>query len=311
MMVSPGLPRIIVGTARMGSPVPNPLFTATDRERAFAEVDAIVELGCTAFDLAASYQAGGTERFFGRWLASRRNRDRLFLISKGGLPYPIVRRHRLSAGELTADLEASLRRLGTDRVDLYLLHRDDESEPLESLVRTMATFQKQGKIRAWGVSNWRHERILAVDAVARSAGLPRVAASSPHLSLARWVKAPFPGTASIAGPENADARAYYEATRLPVLAWSPLGSGFFSSPSRASSTYTSPANLAARERAESLASARGVTVAQIALAYLFALPFPVHPVVAASTADRMKANLDATKIALTPLEMDGLEGGRR
>jgi aryl-alcohol dehydrogenase-like predicted oxidoreductase len=299
----------------MGSLLPNPFLTASDRERAFGLLDAILELGCSAFDLAASYQVGGTERFIGRWIASRRNRDRLFLISKGGHPYPIVQPNRLNPRALLADLHASLKRLRTEHVDLYLLHRDDEDAPLEPILETLTTSQRQGKLGAWGVSNWRHPRIRALATLAQSAGVASVAASSPHFSLLEWVKPPWHGCVSIAGEANGEARAYYEKAQLPVLAWSPLGSGFFSArPNRAAGsrgpgTYGSPSNVARRQRAEELARKYGRSSAQIALAYLYSQPFPVFAVVGASTTQQMMSNLEATTLRLSDSEIRWLEIG--
>jgi aryl-alcohol dehydrogenase-like predicted oxidoreductase len=278
-------------------------------------LDGILELGCSAFDVAASYRVGGTERLIGGWIASRRNRDRLFLISKGAHPYPIVQPHRLNPQALSADLHASLKRLRTERVDLYLLHRDDENAPLEPLLETLTMFQRQGKLGAWGVSNWTHQRIRALSMLAQSAGVPSVAASSPHFSLLEWVKPPWNGCVSIAGESHSEARAYYETAQLPVLAWSPLGSGFFSprrgwaSASRSLRTYGSRSNFARRRRAEELAKKYDRSPAQIALAYLYSQPFPVFAVVAASTTQHMMSNLEATSLRLSMNEIRWLEMG--
>ncbi|HZJ52756.1 MAG TPA: aldo/keto reductase, partial [Myxococcaceae bacterium] len=249
-------------------------------------LDALVEAGCSAFDLAASYQLGGTERLFGHWMTSRRLRDRLFLVGKGGHPYPLVRPNRLTAAALVADLHASLRRLRIERFDLYLLHRDFPAAPLEPMVRMLGAAHREGKFRAWGVSNWTVERIEAIQAAARQEGLPPMAASSPHFSLVDWARPPWTGSVSIAGPAGREARAFHAGTRLPVLAWSPLGAGFLIS-NETGGCYGSPANVARRERARTLARERGWTVAQLALAYLFSQPFPVSAVVAASTGAKM------------------------
>src|SRR5690606_17122486 len=109
-------------------------------QTAFAYLDGLLELGLTAFDLAASYQAGGTERLFGEWMRARKNRERLFLSTKGGHPIPLIAPHRLGRAALEADLEASLRRLGTSSVELYFLHRDDRSTPLAEIAQTLTTF---------------------------------------------------------------------------------------------------------------------------------------------------------------------------
>jgi aryl-alcohol dehydrogenase-like predicted oxidoreductase len=227
-------------------------------------------------------------------------------VGKGGHPYPGVRPNRLTAEALSADLRASLRRLGVDRLDLYLLHRDYPGAPLEPMVRTLGAALREGTIRAWGVSNWSIARIEALQAAARAEGLPPMAASSPHLSLVDWVRPPWSGSETIAGPGGKQARAFHARSQLPVLAWSALGSGFLTSDERGG-CYGSPANVARRERARALAAARGWTVAQVGLAYLFSQPFPVSAVVAASTPEKMRENLAAARLRLTASELEALE----
>jgi aryl-alcohol dehydrogenase-like predicted oxidoreductase len=308
------IPRVILGTAGLGSVAPDALIPAASRERDLRYLDAMFEAGCTAFDLAASYHLGGTERTVGNWIASRRNRDRLFLITKGGHPYPVVQPNRLTPKALTDDLHASLRRLRTERVDLYLLHRDDPGCALEPILELMISFQRAGQIGAWGVSNWSHERVRALDALARGAGLPNLslAASSPQFSLVDWTTPPWKGCVSISGEANRDARAFYASAQLPVLAWSPLGGGFFASasPDRADTgPYATAANVARRARAEELARKYEVTLPQMALAYLFSQPFPVFAIVAASTAEKMRGNLAVATLRLPKNEVRWLESG--
>jgi aryl-alcohol dehydrogenase-like predicted oxidoreductase len=306
------VPRVILGTASLGSVAPDALVTAASRERDLRYLDSMFEAGCTAFDLAASYQLGGTERTVGNWMHSRRTRERVFLITKGGHPYPVVQPNRLTPKALTDDLHASLRRLRTERVDLYLLHRDDPGSPLEPLLELMVSFHRGGQIGAWGVSNWSHERIQALDALARRSGLPSVAASSPHFSLVEWTTPPWKGCVSIAGDRNRDARAFYASAQLPVLAWSPLGRGFFSPASgngAARGPYAIPENVARRARAEALARKYEITLPQMALAYLFSQPFPVFAVVAASTAEKMRGNLAVATLRLPKNEVRWLESG--
>lgn len=301
----------------MGSVWPDSVVPARSRETAFALLDAAVDLGCTAFDTAASYHLGGTERLLGAWMASRRNRDRLFLISKGGLSYPPFKSHRLDVASLSLDLHGSLKRLRVDCLDLYLLHRDDSTAPLESVLDAMKTFEGQGKIRAWGVSNWTHARIEAMSALASSAHAPGVAASSPHFSLFDWMTPPWPGCVSIAGAAHADARAYYERTQTPVLAWSPLGGGFLSPKTSGLGAwmtlraYDSAENRARRERVAALARKYDRSPAQVALAYVFSHRFPVFAVVSTSTTERMERNLRAARWRLTPDELRWLESGQK
>jgi aryl-alcohol dehydrogenase-like predicted oxidoreductase len=115
---------------------------------------------------------------------------------------------------------------------------------------------------------------------------------------------------SIAGASGRSAREFYARSQLPVLAWSPLGQGFFGGREGGGDrTYRTDANLARRERAAQLADQRGVHVDQIALAYLFSQPFPVSAVVATRSAERMKRNLEATELRLSTEDLHFLEGG--
>jgi aryl-alcohol dehydrogenase-like predicted oxidoreductase len=198
--------RIIIGTSHLGSVIGNP-------KHQFHFLDSVVGAGFKTFDLAASYQLGGTERLFGHWMQASQNRPDLFLITKGGHPYPFVS-NRLSIKALRADLEASLRRLKTDYIDLYMLHRDHPKADLEAIAEFLIAMRDSGKIKAFGLSNWHHERIAEL-------GLD-IDASSVHFSETPWQKPPFKGVVSIAGPENIAARAFYAQKQMPVLAWSPV-----------------------------------------------------------------------------------------
>lgn len=306
------VPPVLLGTAGIGSVLPDALVGAGARERAFRMLDAMLDAGCTAFDLAASYQIGGTERLVGHWLRARGHRERLFLVGKGGHPVPVLAPHRVTPRALADDLHASLDRLGTGKLDLYMLHRDDAQASLEALAEAIAGFERAGTIGGWGVSNWTHDRIARLDALARAAGASPVAASSPHFSLLEWARVPWPGSVSVAGEAGREARAFHARTSLPLLAWSPLGRGAFSAGGRGGdqpATYDTPANLARKERAAKLARERSVTAAQIALAYVLCQPFPAFVVAATTRPENMAANLAAAAIRLTPDELRWLESG--
>lgn len=292
----------MVGTARIGSPL---VGWSWDQAATFRYLDSLVELGLVAFDLAASYQVGGTERVFGAWL-SKRARGPIFLMTKGGHPLPVVAPHRLGKKALTSDLEASLSRLRTDRIDLYWLHRDDERTPLGEIVQTLAAFQKDGKIAAYGLSNWRHERVDALRQVARSQNLPGPVAVSPQYSLFEWTRPPWPGCVSISG--NQAALAYYRGAGLPIFAWSPLCNGFPDDPSASGGIYDHPENHARRRRLLELAAARQVTPSGLLLAYLKKRESLSFPIVASRNVERMAQNLRALDLPLDQRDLDFLEG---
>jgi len=310
---------IVLGTDTLGAIFP---WSSTAQTMRF--LDATLDLGCTAVDTAAVYLLGGSERLVGEWISSRKLRDRIFLITKGAAPGLPFNTSRFDVHAIEADLHASLRRLRTDHVDLYLLHRDDPSRPFEDVLALLARFHREGKCTSYGVSNWTLPRIQAAIRFLEAEGLPPLAASSPHYSLVDWTHLFLPGCISIAGSAGDAARSFHEKTRLPVLAWSPLGRGFFGPRASQSTrppwhnpwqlwlhrTYASEANFARRRRAQQIAQARGVTDAQIALAFLVSQPFPVFPIVGTHSIDNMRRNLEACEIRLTPSECLYLESGR-
>ncbi len=317
------LPRIIVGTAALGSPLPWPFVSKASVATDMRLLDDMVALGCTAFDTAPVYGLGASERRLGEWMFRRKNRDRIFLITKGAHPSVPFNSSRFNADAITADLDASLKRLRTQTIDLYLLHRDDPSQPVDDVLDTLSRLRDADKIRAYGVSNWSPSRIEAASEFLRRNGMPPLAANSPHFSLLAWQQAPWAGCVSLSGADAATARAQHARSQLPVLAWSPLGRGFFSD--RISETtrpalydfasrwclrcYGSAENFARRRRARDLAVRRGATAVQIALAYLFSQPFPVFAVIATSSATRMRQNVAATDLRLSAAELRYLETG--
>lgn len=307
--------RFVQGTAMLDTLAP---------ADAVALLDGVAELGGTTFDLAHAYGAGVSETRMGEWLQTGGTRDDVFLITKGG--HPAEGRRRIARGDVRSDLETSLERLGTDRVDLYLLHRDDEQVPVDEIVAFMDELCREGTIRAYGGSNWRHERFDDARSYALRHDLTPPVASSPHFSLAIPVRPPWPGCVSIAGEDGADGRAYYRRHRIPVLAWSSLAMGFFAAdaergaPGQNAATvgreqamsadvFGSARNDARRERARELAVAHGDTPTQIAFRYALSQPMDVRPIVGCRTVAEYAALRDASERRLTPSEVQWLEHG--
>lgn len=161
-------------------------------------------------------------------IRERRNRDEVVVISKGCHPHLLSRRPRLSASDVTHDLHASLKALGTDFVDLYLLHFDHPSAQVGAIMERLNRHMDEGKISAIGASNWSHERITSADTFAAGRGLKPFSASSVQFSLAEWTRSPWPGAVTLGGDGQRAAREWYSTQGLPVFAWSSLARGFFS-----------------------------------------------------------------------------------
>lgn len=302
--------RIVQGTT---------VLDPADPEGSFALLDAVYENGGTTFDTAQSYLQGDAERLLGRWMAQRRNHDQVLVISKGC--HHSVDRQRVTPFDLTADLHDSLARLGLQRIDLYFLHRDNPDVPVEELIGALNAHIDAGKIGAIGASNWSIERIQAANRYAREHGMEPFVASSPNYSLAEQIESPWANTVSISGPGQAAERAWYRTTRMPIFAWSSLAHGFLSGHFRGDQradtygefersvlkTYGSDDNFERLRRVEILAAEKGVSVPQVALAFILEQPLAVYAVVASRTPQEFAANAAALDLSLSRAELDWLD----
>lgn len=274
-------PQLVLGTSHIGSVLPDALVSRADRRAINGYLDDVHQLGIRVLDLAASYQAGGTERAVGHWLKHSRVREQVKLISKGGHPIPIVQENRLTPRDITADLDASLKRLGTEYIDLYFLHRDHPDADLEALLRCLSSQQRLGKIRAFGVSNWTHDRLRALHTMASQHGFSPPVANSPQFSALSWRSPPWKGCVSLSGQHNLAARDFHRETQTPVFAYSPFGVG---------KAYETSDNARMQARIAMLATRQGVTNQELMLAYVQSHGFTVSPITASRNLAHLKAN---------------------
>jgi aryl-alcohol dehydrogenase-like predicted oxidoreductase len=304
--------RVIQGSTMLGSDL--------DESNSFALLDQVFELGCNTIDTAHVYSNGDSERIIGKWIQARGLRDQIVIITKGAAHSED--RRRMRPFDIASDLYDSLARLNVDCIDLYLLHRDDPDVRFEPIIDALNEHMRAGRIRAFGASNWSHKRIEAVNTHARANGYPPFVASSPQFSLAESLDEPWPLCVSISGPAGAAAREWYAQTQMPLLIWSPLASGFFSGRFRrdnlhlfgerewdevAVRTYASEANFQRLERAETLAAEKGLSAAQVALAYVMNQPMNIFVVVGPHSAEKFRANIEASEVKLTQEELDWLD----
>lgn len=304
--------RVVQGTTMIGSDL--------DEAQSFALLDAVFDLGCNTLDTAHGYSGGDSERIIGRWLQKRGRREQMVIITKGAAHSDD--RRRMTSYDVTADLHDSLARLRTETIDLYLLHRDDTNQPVEPIMEALNEHIRAGKIRAIGASNWSTGRIEAANAYAQANGLEPFVASSPQFGLAECVAEPWPLCLSISGPGEAAAREWYAQNQMPLLAWSPLASGFFSGRFRRDNlhlfgerewdqvvlqSYATEANFQRLDRARELAAEKGLTAAQVALAYVMNHPMNVFMVVGSSSGEKFRLNLEAGEVKLTGEEMAWLD----
>ena len=304
--------RIVQGSTMIGSDL--------DERESFALLDQVYELGCNTLDTAHGYSRGESERIIGRWMQARNLREEIVIITKGAAHSED--RRRMTPFDIASDLHDSLARLQTDYIDLYLLHRDDPDVPVEPIIDSLNEHQTAGRIRAFGASNWSHQRIAEANAYALANGLEPFVASSPQFSLVEVLDEPWPLCISISGSTGALAREWYAQTQMPVLAWSPLASGFFSGRFRRDNlhlfgerewdevcvrTYASEANFQRLDRAEIFASQKGLTAAQVALAYVINQPMNVFALVGPHSGEKFRMNVEASEVRLTQEEMAWLD----
>lgn len=292
------LPRVVLGASRLDR-IP--------QGAAFRLLDAAVELGITAIDSATTYGEGRVDGVLGAWLASSGTRDRVMLLGKVG--HPDDHGPRLRADAIAEDLARSLDRLGTDRLDVLVLHRDDEAIPVDEIVDLLDHHVRAGQASALGASNWSSPRLAAALAAADASERARFAITSPQLSLAVPSAPPWPGCTTLSGRERAGEHAFYASAPVTVLAWSPLGRGFLVGRTEQTEVYQTAANRARRARLDELAQTRGCSPAELALAYVLRAPFRTSAVLRAGTIDHLGAGARAIAIELSADERAWLEGG--
>ena len=304
--------RLVQGTVMIGP---------GNEDESFALLDAVFELGCNTFDTAHIYGGGGSERTLGKWIEARGVREQVVVLDKGC--HQTQDRRRVTPFDVLADLHDGLARLKTDYIDLFVLHRDDESVPVGPIVDVLNENVQAGTIRAFGGSNWTHQRIQQANEYAEAHGLIPFAVSSPNYSLAEQVVVPWAGCISIAGPNGGAARQWYARTQMPVFPWSSLAGGFFSGRFRrdnldtftdgldkvAAKCYGSEANFRRLDRAAELAEEKGLTVPQVATAYIMNQPVNVFALVGCRKGEEFKANVEALDVKLTAQELAWLDLG--
>ncbi|WP_333744718.1 aldo/keto reductase [Streptomyces ardesiacus] len=278
-----------------------------DRAGSFAVLDAYTAAGGNFVDTADSYSAwvdgnsgGESETVLGAWLAARGNRDDVVLATKVSQhpEYP-----GLSAANIKAAADASLRRLGTDHIDLYYTHFDKPEVPVEEIVGALDELVRAGKVRYIAASNISAERLAASLEFSDREGLARYVALQPHYNLVS--RDTYEG----------GLRDLAERAGLAAVPYYALASGFLTGKYRPGTAVDSPrAGGAARHletgrgrrvlaALDEIAEAHDAPVATVALAWLAAQPTVVAPIASARTVEQLPALLGVAELDLTADEV--------
>ncbi|MFI6341044.1 aldo/keto reductase [Streptomyces sp. NPDC050535] len=278
-----------------------------DEAQSFAVLDAYTAAGGNFLDTADSYSAwiegnhgGESETIIGRWLKARGNRSDLVIATKVSQhpEYP-----GLSAANIRAAADASLRRLGTDYIDLYFTHYDKTEVPVEEIIGALDELVTAGKVRYIAASNITPERLQESLDLSDREGLARYVALQPHYNLVSrdTYEGPLYDIASRSG--------------LAAVPYYALASGFLTGKYRPGRTVDSPRAAGAAKHLETergprvlaaldeAAQAHDVPVATVALAWLAAQPTVAAPISSARTVEQLPALLGVADLVLTDAEL--------
>jgi 1-deoxyxylulose-5-phosphate synthase len=268
-----------------------------------------LEAGINLFDTANMYSLGSSEEILGRALRDFADRDEVVIATKvRHVMRPGPNGKGLSRKAIMTEIDHSLRRLGTDYVDLYQIHRLDPGTPIEETLEALHDVVKAGKARYVGASSMRAWEFAKALHLQKSHGWTRFVSMQDHYNL-------------LAREEEREMLPLCADEGVGTIVWSPLARGRLARPSRAStarsgsdpmaemlySPLTADSDRAIIEAVDAVASARGVTRAQIALAWLRTKPVVTAPLVGASTTTQIDDAVSSLEITLTADEIQRLE----
>ena len=299
--------RLSLGTMTFSSGAGIAAIARTDVAEAATIVGRSIDAGVNFIDTADIYSSGESETILGKVIAGRR--DELVIATKAGwrVGEPL-NRSGLSANHLHWSIDQSLRRLGTDHVDVYIVHRSDVNTPLEETLVALDGIVKSGKARYLGASNWPAWKVAAAVEFQRANGLAQFhhVQMMYHL-LGRGIE-----------EEVVPMMARYG---LGLTAWSPLAGGFLSGKYTRDNLkdegnrlagfdfipFDKEQGFALVETMRAIGEAHGASVAQVALAWLLAKPAVSSVIIGASKLSQLDDNLAAADVALTADEVASLD----
>jgi aryl-alcohol dehydrogenase-like predicted oxidoreductase len=280
-----------------------------DERAAFAVLDKYEAEGGNFIDTADVYSAwvpghtgGESEAMIGKWMASRRIRDRIVIATKVGMAPGVT---GLSPATIRAAAEASLARLQVERIDLYYAHADDPKTPIEDSLRAFSSLVDEGKVRHIAASNYTAPRLAEALAISERGGFARYVALQPHYNLVhrQEYEGDLLGVCARAGlgclPYFALAQGFLTGKYRP-------GSGIDGVRSAAARAYLDERGLRLLAALDQIAANRHTTVAAVSLAWLLAQPTVVAPIASARTVEQLADLLPAAALVLTADEIAAL-----
>ncbi|MDK1490115.1 aldo/keto reductase [Sinorhizobium sp. 7-81] len=279
----------------------------TDAEAAAVLVGRALDAGINFFDTADAYASGQSERILGEALRTRR--DEVVIATKVGFRSgtPLTQAG-LSRRHILWSVDQSLKRLGTDWIDVYIVHKEDPYTPLEETLSALDEVVRSGKVRYIGFSNWSAWKVAAALEIQKASGLARFTHGQMHYSL-------------LGRDVERDVIPMMQRYGLGLTVWSPLAAGFLSGkytrdnlgdPDNRYSgfdilPFDKEHGFRLVERMRTIADAHGASVAQVAISWLLAKNAVTSVLLGASKLHQLEDNLGAAELALSEGELSALD----
>lgn len=285
-------------------------FSEANFENAEKLLLAYVAQGGNIIDTARHYRT--SEQTLGKLIEKHNLRDCLYILTKGCHPLREAKDvKRVNKQGIEEDVALSLSMLNVDMIDLYCLHRDDESVPVSEIMDTLDKLVKQGFVRAIGVSNWELPRIKEAQAYAKEAGITSLSFTSPNFSLAKSTKPRWPECVSA----NEEMIEWHKGNNIALLSWSSQAGGFFSgrfhkddlSDIEMVDCYYTDENWEKYDRCKVLATHYQVEPIQISLAYVTSQKFPCAAIIGPRNEEELASSLKASAIVLSRIDIEYVE----
>lgn len=305
-----GRSELLVSPLCLGS---NVFGWTVDEETSFKLLDAYAGEDLNFIDTADVYstwvpgnKGGESETIIGKWMKARGNRDRVIIATKVGSEMGPGQKG-LSRSYIRSAVEASLKRLQTDYIDLYQSHRDDPETPQQETLEAYGELIREGKVRAIGASNFTPARLREALELSEKSGLPRYESLQPEYNLYNR-----------AGYES-ELEPFCRQHEVGVIPYYGLASGFLTGKYRSEADFGKSArggrmSAYLNERGKRILAAldevsarKGANPAQVALAWLMARPGLTAPIASATSLEQMKDLVASTKLHLDPADIDQLD----
>ena len=298
--------KVCLGCMSFGEPAAGTQGWSLDEQTSRPFIERALELGINFFDTANAYSLGSSEEIVGRALADMANRDEIVLATKVFFPMHQGRNAvGLSRKSILAQVDHSLKRLGTDYIDLYQIHRWDPHSPIEETMEALHDVVKAGKVRYIGASSmwaWQFSKALYTSELH---GWSKFVSMQNHYNL-------------LQREEEREMMPLCADQGIGVIPWSPLARGRLTrdwdeqtarteSDVRGLNRYDESRDRAIVERVADIAEARGVPRAQVALAWVMSNPVVTAPIVGATKISHIEDAVSAVDIELSADERAALE----